>query len=171
MKGSRSGVLSRPSVAKTVSSEPSADRPTKPRPGNSLRDRWCGAKRRHFPAERKALSSARGSARPFARRLTRCWLADHEHLDDRFQIAGTGKESHDSRESVAPRQNSRAPRSGHSTHKRRPPSRSVRGLDQPTADGDAASLIFDCWCLTSFDRGSSPAQSFLARWREGGQKL
>jgi hypothetical protein len=49
-------------------SESSADRPTKPRPGNSLRDRWCGAKRRHFPAERKALSPARGSARPFARR-------------------------------------------------------------------------------------------------------
>jgi hypothetical protein len=27
-----------------------------------------------------------------------------------------------------------------------------RGLDQPVADGSAASLILDCWCLTGLDR-------------------
>src|SRR5207249_11282319 len=86
--------------------------------------------------------------------------------DGCFAIAGRGKESNDSRESVAPTEKSRAPRRGHSTDKRRHPAGPFRGLDQPTADGGAASLIFDCWCLTRFNKGSGPAQSLLARWWE-----
>lgn len=49
VKVSRYGVLSRPSVAKTVSSGSSAVRPMKPKRGVFLPARWCGARRGRFP--------------------------------------------------------------------------------------------------------------------------